>query len=92
MQAKFDELSRIVEAQVNKTDSFRVLMVGDSTIKHQFGAMCAFLGESQRSVFDTGVGDARTGRMTLYDRVVFSLTTTKTCVSQAVRGALFFLG
>lgn len=66
MQAKFDEISRIAEAQVNKTESFRVLMVGDSTMRHQFGAMCAFLGENQRSLFDIGVGEASTRRLTLY--------------------------
>lgn len=51
IQAKLDELAEIVEAE-NKTDPFRVLMAGDSTMKHQFGAICAFLGEREGRRFN----------------------------------------
>lgn len=54
MQAKFDELVEIAEAE-NKEKPFRILMVGDSTMKHQFGSMCGFLGEREGHRFNSAV-------------------------------------
>lgn len=55
MQAKFHELSAMVEAEEGKEESFRVLMVGDSTMKHQFGVLCSFLGENKGRRFNPEV-------------------------------------
>ncbi|CAM9288249.1 unnamed protein product [Scytosiphon promiscuus] len=53
MQAKLDVMAAIAEQRGHdKTEPFRVLMVGDSTMSHQFGAMCAFIGEREGRRFD----------------------------------------
>ncbi|CAN0429265.1 unnamed protein product [Ectocarpus fasciculatus] len=51
MQPKLDVLAAMVEDQDQQGTSsekpFRVLMVGDSTMSHQYGAICAFMGERE---------------------------------------------
>ncbi|CAM9242043.1 unnamed protein product, partial [Sphacelaria rigidula] len=46
LQVKFDELSRLAEEDPDKPP-YKVSMVGDSTMRHQFGAMCAYLAERE---------------------------------------------
>ena len=60
MQAKIDELARIVEAREDNSEYFRVMMVGDSTMEHQYGAVCSFLGEREGRRFDPEVFQLRT--------------------------------
>lgn len=55
MQAKFDELSEIAENEGKPEHPFRVVMWGDSTMKHQFGAVCGFLAEREGRRFDPSV-------------------------------------
>ena len=56
MQAKLDVLAEIAEEREDsKTDPYRVLMVGDSTMRHQFGAICGFMGEREGRRFDPEV-------------------------------------
>lgn len=55
MQAKIDELALIAEAQEDATEPFRVMMVGDSTMEHQYGVVCAFLAEREGRRFDPEV-------------------------------------
>ena len=46
MQAKLDVLAAIAEERDDtETNSYRVLMVGDSTMSHQFGSICGFMAE-----------------------------------------------
>ncbi|CAM9179910.1 unnamed protein product [Ectocarpus sp. 12 AP-2014] len=49
MQAKLDVLAALVENQQGgrREKPFRVLMVGDSTMRHQYGALCGFMGERE---------------------------------------------
>lgn len=58
MQAKFDELSELAESEENKDEPFLVVMSGDSTMKHQWGAMCGFLAEREGRRFDPMVSRA----------------------------------
>lgn len=55
IQAKIDELVQIAEAREDTADYFRVMMVGDSTMEHQFGVVCSFLGERAGRRFDPQV-------------------------------------
>lgn len=55
VQAKIDQLVEVVEGQreVDPTLSpYQVWMVGDSTMRHQYSALCSFLGERQGRRFD----------------------------------------
>ncbi|CAM9845759.1 unnamed protein product [Ectocarpus sp. 12 AP-2014] len=58
MQAKLDVLAAIVEDEQESSSStssekpFRVLMVGDSTMSHQYGAICGFMGEREGRRYD----------------------------------------
>ncbi|CAM9288323.1 unnamed protein product [Scytosiphon promiscuus] len=53
IQAKLDVMATIAEQRDrDETEPFRVLMVGDSTMSHQFGAVCAFMGEREGRRFD----------------------------------------
>ncbi|CAM9324458.1 unnamed protein product, partial [Ectocarpus sp. 12 AP-2014] len=47
--AKLDVLAALVENQQGgrREKPFRVLMVGDSTMRHQYGALCGFMGERE---------------------------------------------
>ncbi|CAM9373258.1 unnamed protein product [Ectocarpus sp. 12 AP-2014] len=49
MQAKLDVLAALVENQQGgrREKPFRVLMVGDSTMRHQYGALYGFMGERE---------------------------------------------
>ncbi|CAM9449902.1 unnamed protein product [Ectocarpus sp. 12 AP-2014] len=56
MQAKLDLLASIAEEREDtETEPFRVLMIGDSTMSHQFGAICGFMGEREGRRFDPEV-------------------------------------
>ena len=56
MQAKLDTLAVIAEEREDtQTDPYRVLMVGDSTMSHQYGAICGFMGEREGRRFDPNV-------------------------------------
>lgn len=55
MQARIGQLAEIAEAREDKTEPFRVMMVGDSTMEHQYGAMCSYLGEREGRRFDPEV-------------------------------------
>eukprot|EP00903_Cladosiphon_okamuranus_P016927 g15603.t1 len=53
MQGKLDTLAAIAEDRENtKTEPYRVLMAGDSTMSHQFGAICGFMGERDDRRYD----------------------------------------
>lgn len=67
MQAKFDQLAALAEME-DKAQPYRIVMMGDSTMKHQFGAMCAFLGERPGRRFDPMVGNGAM-RLTVFTRV-----------------------
>ena len=67
MQAKFEELAMIAESDAARevaaargedpsAKPYRILMVGDSTMRHQFGAVCGFLAERPGKRFDPNVG------------------------------------
>lgn len=63
MQTKLDELSQLAEAEATLAEGkrlkpYQVLMVGDSTIRHQYGAICGFLGERKGLRFDPAVSDS----------------------------------
>lgn len=72
MQARIDELAEIAEAREDKAESFRVMMIGDSTMEHQFGAVCSFLGEREGRRFDPQVFDPGAAVLDLYWRRVFA--------------------
>ncbi|CAM9213547.1 unnamed protein product, partial [Laminaria digitata] len=55
MQARIDQLALIAEAREDTTEPFRVMMVGDSTMEHQYGTICSFLGERGGRRFDPEV-------------------------------------
>ncbi|CAN0433950.1 unnamed protein product, partial [Ectocarpus fasciculatus] len=56
MQAKLDVLASIAEERADtETEPFRVLMIGDSTMSHQFGAICGFMGEREGRRYDPEV-------------------------------------
>ncbi|CAN0256736.1 unnamed protein product [Pylaiella littoralis] len=56
VQAKFDVLASIAEEREHtETEPYRVLMVGDSTMGHQFGAVCGFMGERGGRRYDPEV-------------------------------------
>lgn len=70
MQAKFNELAVIAESEASRavaasrgndpsSTPYRILMVGDSTMKHQFGAACGFLAERHGKRFDPKVCEDR---------------------------------
>ena len=63
MQRRVDELAVIAEAREDTTDYFRVMMVGDSTMEHQYGVVCAFLGEREGRRFDREVWTPRLRKM-----------------------------
>lgn len=83
MQAKFDELAAIAESEASRavaasrgddpsSTPYRILMVGDSTMKHQFGAACGFLAERPGKRFDPKVCEDRAqDRRTKYRLVYF---------------------
>lgn len=54
VQPRIDRVAAIAEAErTGRSDEpFRVTMVGDSTMMHQHGAMCAFLAERPGRRFD----------------------------------------
>ena len=55
MQGKIDELVEIAEAREDAKEYYRVTMVGDSTMEHQYGVVCSFLAEREGSRFDPEV-------------------------------------
>ena len=55
MQNRIDDLAKIAEAREDTTDYFRVMMVGDSTMEHQYGNICSFFGERKGRRFDPEV-------------------------------------
>ncbi len=56
IQGKLDALAVIAEQRgADKTDPFRVLMVGDSTMSHQYGAICGFMAEREGRRYDPDV-------------------------------------
>lgn len=66
MQARIDELAVIAEARGDTTDYFRVMMVGDSTMEHQYGVVCSFLGEREGRRFDREVCALRSRKIFLF--------------------------
>eukprot|EP00903_Cladosiphon_okamuranus_P016931 g15607.t1 len=54
IQAKLDVLAVIAEEREEdtQTEPYRVLMVGDSTMRHQFGSLCGFMAEREGRWFD----------------------------------------
>ncbi len=56
MQAKLDVLAEVTERrEPAETDPYVVLMVGDSTMSHQYGALCGFVGQREGRHFDPNV-------------------------------------
>ena len=56
MQAKLDNLAAIAEEREDtQTNPYLVLMVGDSTMSHQFGSVCGFMAEREGRRFDPEV-------------------------------------
>lgn len=57
IQPRLDRLVAIAEAEGGEgtTEPFRVAMVGDSTMMHQNGGICAFLAERPGRRFDPAV-------------------------------------
>ena len=43
------------EREGTETDPYLVFMVGDSTMSHQYGAICAFMGERDGRRYDPDV-------------------------------------
>ncbi|CAN0256673.1 unnamed protein product [Pylaiella littoralis] len=53
IQAKLDVVASIAEEREHtETEPYRVLMVGDSTMSHQFGVICSFMGEREGRRYD----------------------------------------